>query len=231
MGAPKGGRIERWYEEYWAQSWYRNTYLVRRPRQIARQVANERDWNNVYDSGCNFTCLAMILGLDPARLASELGRQRFFLGDREAMARDLCGRLVPLVWDQNEPLMRFRTIRLRRLWMPRLGRRVTLTLRHVGQELTFDYAEGMRIVRAARRRGHHVIAGAWDHSHLVAGRAGGDFYLWDPDDTSVSVEDSLAGRLKLRDLFDFYAGDEPIEFWCYAVERLVHRERATHPRN
>lgn len=226
--ATRKPRVEQWYRDYWAQTWYANTYLVSHPRQIARETGGERDWNNVYDSGCNFACLAMMIGIDPARLSSELGHQKFFRGDRESIARDLSGRFVPLVWDQNEPLMRFRTIRLRRQWIPRIRRRVTFTLRHVGQVHTLDLAEGIRIVRAARRRGQHVIAGAWDHSHLVAGIADDEFYLWDPDDTSVAVEDSLAGRLRLRDLFDFYGGREPIEFWCYAVERIVHRDR---PRN
>lgn len=216
--------LECWYRQYWAQSWYRNTYLVNRPDQIARQINDERDWNNVYDSGCNFVCLAMILGIDPARLAAELAAQRFFAADRSTRARDISGKIVPLVWDQNAP-QRGQAIRLKHLWLPSIARRVTLTLRFVGEELTFDHKEGSRIVARARRRGEHVVAGSREHSHLVAGRTReGDFYLWDPDDTSVAVEDSLAGRLTLASLFRYYA-HEPIEFWRYAVNRRIERAR------
>jgi hypothetical protein len=229
MGADRQGqpRFECWYDEYWAQSWYRNTYLVNRPQQIAREIRGERDWNDIYDAGCNFVCVSTILGIDPARLAAELAVQRFFKPDRGNDARDIAGRIVPLVWDQSEPSVRVKRITVRHVWLPKIKRRATLTLRFVAEELTFDHRDGQRIVAAAHRRGEHVIAGARDHSHLVAGRTKDDFYLWDPDDTSVAVEDSLAGRLTLRSLFNFYV-DQPIEFWRYTLERRI--ERVPRPR-
>ncbi|HZZ92999.1 MAG TPA: hypothetical protein VFE23_10575 [Usitatibacter sp.] len=220
-----GQRFERWYAQYWAQSWYRNTYLVRHPRQIAREIRGERDWNNVYDAGCNFTCLAMMLGIDPARLASELAPTTFFRAERGNVGRNVAGENAPLVWDQNEPQLYTRRLELRRVWLPQLGCRATLTLRYVGQELTFEHREALAIVRAARRRREHIVTGASDHSHLVAGRADDDFYLWDPDDTEVPVERSLAGRIRLADLFRTYVG-QPIEFWRYTVQRKLHRERS-----
>jgi hypothetical protein len=224
-------QIERWYAQYWAQSWYRNTYLVEHPRQIGRQRGGERDWNNIHDSGCNFTCIAMMVGIDPARLASELGgRKQFFKPDRETPGRTLDGRRRALVWDCNAPHARLRSFALSGVWLAELGRRATLRVQFVAEELTFDHKEGCRIVRAARRRREHVIAGASDHSHLVAGRIAGDFYLWDPDETSVLVECSLAGRIRLADLFAYYVAREPIAFWRYRVERKIHPTRAP-PKN
>jgi hypothetical protein len=219
-----------WYQQFWAQTWYRNTYLVRHPRQIGRAIADERDWNNIYDSGCNFVCMAMIMGIDPARLATELMVTDFFRPDRECLARRIDGSRGGLVWDQNVPQAGTGPIRLGRIWEPRLGRRISLELEFAGEDITFDHAAGKRIVRDARRRGEHIVAGARDHSHLVAGRIGADFYLWDPDDTSVAIEYSLAGRLTLAELFAHYDGREPIEFWRYRMRRKVHAPRAP-PKN
>jgi hypothetical protein len=217
-------RIHWWYGQYWAQSWYRNTYLVDHPREIARQTGEDRDWNNVHDSGCNFACLAMIIGIDPARLASALIGSRFFRADRRSRARDTAGRIVSLVWDQNEPQSAATAIRLRKLWMPSVARRMSVTLRFVAEEITFDHGEGRRIVARARRRGEHIIAGSREHSHLVAGRGPHDYLLWDPDDVSTPVEHSLAGRLTLGELFHYYV-DEPIEFWRYALAWRTERSK------
>lgn len=218
--------MERWYATYWAQSWYRNTYLVRHPRQIGRESSGARDWNNVYDAGCNFTCIAMMLGIDPARLASELASESFFRADREAPARRIDGTRGPLVWDRNAPHERLPTVTLASLWLSPLRRRVTVKLTFVAEELASDHTDGKRIVGAAHRRGEHVIAGAQEHSLLVAGRSARDFYLWDPDDTSVPVECSLAGKLTLGDLFGYYAAREPIAFWRYRIARKLHAKRA-----
>ena len=57
------------YPRYHAQSFYRNTFLVNRPQEIARAEKSDREWNNLAESGCHFTCLAMIAGVDPATLA------------------------------------------------------------------------------------------------------------------------------------------------------------------
>src|SRR5579862_1107644 len=231
MGAPKIGTdgVECWYAQYWAQSWYRNTYLVNDPRQIARQRRDERDWNNLYDSGCNFVCVSTILQIEPARLASLLGERHFFKADRCIRARNIRGEAVSLVWDQNQPNTRRRQVRLRHVWDTVRQRYVTLALRFVAEDFTFDHDDGKRIVAMARRRGEHVICGARDHSHLVAGRTDGDFYLWDPDDTEIPVEDSLGGRLRLSHLFARYI-DEPIEFWRYSVTRIVEAPRNSRAR-
>ena len=208
--------MERWYFEYWAQTWYRNTFLVRWPGQIGREIGKPRDWNNVHDSGCNFVCVAMILGIEPARLASHLSRRRYFAADRGSRGLTLAGRVGGLVWDQNRPHESDRTMRVAGVWDTRRGRRVTFTLRFVAAETAREHAEGVRIVARARQRGEHVICGPQEHAHLVAGRRGRDFYVWDPDETTIAVEDSLAGRFGLRRLFALNAS-EPIEFWRYEL--------------
>ena len=63
--------MEKWYDQYWAQNWYKNTYLVNKAEQITQAVNPPCEWNNIHDSGCNFTCLAMIVGVDPAYLTSD----------------------------------------------------------------------------------------------------------------------------------------------------------------
>lgn len=70
--------MKQWYRQYYSQTWYANTFLVRRPNQIGRTF-DGKEWNNIYDSGCHFTCLATILAVDPARLASELKDEPFFM--------------------------------------------------------------------------------------------------------------------------------------------------------
>ncbi len=57
------------YPRYHAQSFYRNTFLVNRPQEIARAEKSDHEWNNIAESGCHFTCMAMIGGVDPATLA------------------------------------------------------------------------------------------------------------------------------------------------------------------
>lgn len=209
--------MKAWYPEYWAQTWYRNTFLVRRPHQIAQAVGHEREWNNLYDSGCNFTCLAMIVGVDPARLASALSLHDFFYADARFPARDLTGRSVGLVWDQNAPHNSRGSFALPHIWHPRLKRRTSVRVRFVGATATRCYKDGRALVAQARGKGRHVICGPEEHAYLVAGTSGNGFYLWDPDESEMRVEQMLEGRLTLQGLFREFA-DKDIEFWQYSCE-------------
>jgi hypothetical protein len=217
-------RMKAWYRDYWAQTWYTNTFLVRRPRQIAQTVDNDRDWNNVYDSGCNFTCIAMIVGIDPAYLASTLSTQRFFYADSELMGQRLSGKRGGLVWDQNAPNTEVRNITLTNLWHPRRRCRVTVTLRYVDVVATRTYFDAVRVVTSIRAAGGHVVCGTDEHSHLVAGTVGSDFALWDPDETVVDVETNLSGQFTLRQLFQNHLG-EVLEFWHYKCDISEQRSR------
>lgn len=206
--------IESWYRTYWSQTWYANTFLVRRPDQVGRAVAGDREWNNVYDSGCNFTCLAMIVGIDPGRLASELRTANYFFADRNLPAKRLDGRLGGLVWDQNAPNRSRQLLVLENIWHPQLQRRTTITLNYIGTTATRSYVEAKARVAEIQRSGHHAICGPVEHSHLIAGKVDEDYFLWDPDGSEKSVEKNLAGEVRLRDLFRSYA-DSDIEFWEY----------------
>ena len=97
--------MKNWYERYESQCWYENTFLVNDFRQIARVIEKDREWNNIKDSGCNFTCIAMILGINPAQLASEIRKQdpSFFQADRTLKTKKLNGDGGFLVWDKNAP--------------------------------------------------------------------------------------------------------------------------------
>lgn len=208
--------MKKWYTEYWAQTWYKNTFLVRRPDQIAQAIGHDREWNNVYDSGCNFTCLAMIVGIDPARLASELSSHGYFFADAQLPAKHLTGKTAGLVWDQNAPHIRLNSIVLKDIWHSHLNKRVSIAVRFLKKTSITSYLEGKRWVAAVHTKGQHVICGPEDHSHLVAGTIGEAFFLWDPDDSCRSVEENLEGKITLRRLFD-ECPSQPIEFWGYQL--------------
>ena len=75
------------YPRYHAQSFYRNTFLVDKPQQIARAEKSDREWNNLAESGCHFTCLAMIAGVDPALLADAAIQTGYYAPDKDLPAR------------------------------------------------------------------------------------------------------------------------------------------------
>ena len=224
-----------WYKNYWAQTWYRNTFLIHAPEEIAQAIRGDREWNNLYDSGCNFTCLAMIVGVDPARLASAIAERTdaFFEPDNSLPARFLTGEKGGLIWDQNRPHKGIKNVSLKDFWHPnpdrdgedgpseqsKGGRRVTITLRFVECTPTKNYLAAKKYIVAARKKGLHVVCGAKDHSHLVAGSNDDDFYLWDPDDSEdgTSVERNMNGEFTLRQLFEDHKR-ETIEFWIYSLE-------------
>lgn len=210
---------DNWYPEYFAQTWYKNTFLVQDPNQIARTTGPESEWNNIFDSGCNFVCLAMILGIDPARLASELAKQSYFREDADLPARTLRGKPCDLVWDQNVPNEEVRSIQLTNFWHSGLMRRVSVTISLVEVHTSKSYAEGRRIASKLHRRKRHVVCGPEAHSHLLAGTGPDGYFVWDPDDTQRSVEENLGGQVTLRRLFHENKS-EPIEFWEYQADLI-----------
>ena len=208
--------MRRWYPQYWAQTWYRNTYLVRHPRDIGRATGHDREWNNICDSGCNFTCLAMVVGIDPAHLASALRDKKVFCADRLLPADYLCGRSGGLVWDRNAPNRPGQSISTPKLWHHAKNQAVSVTITLVDIDQTNQLDKGNRIVKAARREKLHVICGPEEHSHLVAGTRNGEFFIWDPDDSERQLADILCGNITLRCVFDDYP-EQVIEFWKYRV--------------
>jgi hypothetical protein len=230
-----------WYSQYESQCWYKNTFLVNRPNQISRAIASDREWNNIDESGCNFTCLAMICGLNPAYLASAMRNKGVFRADRKLRSR------VPwasvrskkstyLVWDKNRPID---PLTLKDLWHPARQCFVSLTIARVGLEEVSQGDSDTRlrkanaIIASAKKEQLDVICGHNDHSRLVAGKQAGHYFLWDPSvdeefgSQVMTVQDMLNGRLTLDRFFSEYDECEKgryrnakAEFWKYKVDIL-----------
>jgi hypothetical protein len=214
----EGGNMENWYSEFWAQTWYRNTFLVQHPYQIGRALAGDQEWNNLYDSGCNFTCLAMIIGIDPARLASELSilQKPFFQRDPALPAMTLAGQYSGLVWDRNSP-DKGKLLTIPKIWHSKRSSYMKIGIKLRAIKPTHELNDGIKYVMKARSSGHHVICGTTDHSHLVAGSIRkNEYFLWDPDGEEVEIEKNLSGKVTLKQLFDENPG-EIVEFWIYEV--------------
>jgi len=81
-----------WYKQYECQCWYKNTFLVNNFSQISKVNSNDREWNNIEDYGCNFVCLSMIVGINPAYLSSKLKDLKFFRVDRSLKSKKLNSR-------------------------------------------------------------------------------------------------------------------------------------------
>lgn len=166
----------------------------------------------------------MIVGVDPARLSSELSFYSFFFADSELQAQYLIckqdetvNKQGGLVWDQNEPHKKVPKVVITNFWHTKLGRRTKITISFKGEIKTKDVTEGKRFIIAARKNGLHVICGPDNHSHLVAGKIDNEFYIWDPDDLKRPVEEYLEGKVRLNHIFE-NDPDEPIEFWKYRVD-------------
>ena len=219
-----------WYHEFWAQNWYKNTFLVHDPVDIARAIRGDKEWNNIHDSGCHFTCLAMIIGLDPARLASELSSNEeadYFCEDTDIKAIDLGSNRTNLVWDQNKPNTKAKPIKLKNIWLTSskdskpIRARGDVTLKYIGFTKTKKYDKAVDTVKRIEKEGHHIICGPSDHSILIAGEKGDDYFLWDPDiscDEVGNVQKAMNGSYTLRQLFEDNKSQGAIEFWEYKLE-------------
>jgi hypothetical protein len=159
-------KVKTWYSQYFAQTWYRNSFLVNHPNQIAKALSPPHEWNSINDSGCNITCLAMIIGVDPAHFVSELCRKKFFERDfkrdngKELRAKHLNNRKIRgFVWDKNKPHKRKPQLIIERVWHPIFNRTTRITIRFHKEIETKDYQEAKEIIRSARKKNLHVICG------------------------------------------------------------------------
>lgn len=176
-----------WYPSgnYRSQTWYRNTFLVKSFSQIARVVSgsDNKGWNNIYDSGCHFTCLSIIIGCDPACLASALstGRPEYFRPDPSQMAARLNDKkVIPFTWDMNKPHTVDRPLTIPHLWIGRMGFvDVTVVLKEVCKVLSYNTV--VEEFAALRKKRLHIICGEAAHSLLIAGCEQGSYRLWEPD--------------------------------------------------
>ena len=196
------------YPHFHAQSFYRNTYLVDRPQQIARAEKADREWNSIDESGCHFTCLAMIAGVDPAALASAMIGRDYYSGDEELPAKALDGRRGPLVWDQNEPAKKGRRTVFAKLWLPARGELADVEFICRRWKDGLSLASATRLAHEAIVQGRHVVCGSIDHSILIAGLSADGPLVWDPEIvpkadkasgvTAATLPAMVAGGLSLR---------------------------------
>lgn len=211
--------VSNWYIQYFSQNWYKNTFLVSTPRQIARVNKYRGAWNNLNDSGCHFTCIAMIIGVDPARLASALKEKQFYKPDSDFQARRLNGNMGGLVWDCNAPHEQAPSVSLSQFWHPAFNKRIEIAISFVTKFFAINHEEGCRFIQEIHDRGNHVVFGTSVHSLLVAGVSGDDYYIWDPDTTKNSgttEEDNVFAKYSLRSFFGKNPNEE-VEFWEYKV--------------
>ena len=145
------------YPRFYAQSFYRNTFLVDKPQQIARAEKSDREWNNIAESGCHFTCMAMIGGVDPALLADAAIKQGYYQPDKDLPARALDGQRGPLVWDQNVPAKKGESFTFPKVWHAGQGRLVDLEFVCRRWDDYLSLKDATRLINAAILQGRHVV--------------------------------------------------------------------------
>lgn len=186
------------YPRYFAQSFYRNTFLVNRPQEIARAEKSDREWNNLSESGCHFTCLAMIAGVDPASLADAAINKGYFKPDDELPARALDGQRGPLVWDQNVPASKGESFVFSNVWHPDRGQLIDIEFTCRRWKDKVPLKEAIDLTQAAILQGRHVVSGSYAHSVLIAGLSDDGPLVWDPEVVPHADQDGGVPRARLK---------------------------------
>lgn len=211
-----------WYDKYESQCWYKNTFLVSEFHQISKVDVKDGEWNNIEGSGCHFVCLSMMIGINPAYLASKLKCSNYFKLDRSLKSKKLDGTSSFLVWDKNEPSKKNPVVEIKNVYHPVKGV-VDITIRFLEIIKTNDINETNVLIEKNKFKGNHVICGYGDHSRLVAGKDNDNYYLWDPDLSETEIQKNILGEYDLRWFYNLYSNDgdfsnEVAEYWVYAVE-------------
>jgi len=219
---------EYWYARYESQCWYKNTFLVDEFDQISK-VKKEDDWNNIEGSGCHFVCLAMILEVNPAYLASKLKDKGYFSEDAGINAINLKGEECKLVWDRNKPFEEGKKgeLKIDDVYIQGEGM-VSFTIRLKVIEKPASREHAIKIIKKHKNNGDHIIFGYSDHSRLIAGKGDDDFLVWDPDTSpsATSEENNIKGKLTLNWFYSEYSNnrifkDETPEYWVYSVDKRI----------
>lgn len=184
--------MKSWYDLYQSQCWYRNTFLVNNHTNVVEK-------NNIYNSGCHFTCTAMMLNVNTAMLASELSKQYYF-------SKDSTG----LVWDNNRPNQIGESI-----YIP------FLVTQH-GIVEKKDVSTSEQFIKEQHAQGLHIICGNAYHSLLVAGEKNGSYFVWDPDTSWRNneidlIKRNLSGEHTIEWLYENYNCEEKVKFWVYSI--------------
>lgn len=226
-----------WYNAFYSQCWYRNTFMVNLKyekkkktnieeiKRISYHDGNNQSWNNIEDSGCNFTCLAMIIGIDPARLATLLGEQYFFGPDENYESRYLCGETGYFVWDRNAPEIGDSII-LKNIWIHGEKEiadvKISIVEEKSGKSGLRKLGSIKKYIEKHHEKGNHIVIGPSEHSLLVAGSVKDSYFLWDPDTArGNSITDSLAGRLTLEKVIKQSNNNGNKSFGFYVYSKKV----------
>ena len=183
-----------WYKKhhYQSQNWYSSTFLVHYFKDISKVDRRKGEWNNIEESGCHFVCLSMMLGVNPAYLASKLreNRKHYFLSDSSLSAKRLnSGENTKLVWDRNYPSSEGEYIEVKNIYLPSRGFcNVSLELKNYKQ--THELHTTTDSILKAKKKGLHIICGSADHSLIIVGsRNKNNFLFWDPDTSEMNVKE------------------------------------------
>ena len=206
-----------WYDKnsYQSQNWYSSTFLVHHFKDISRAKKGSKEWNNVEESGCHFTCFSMIMGVNPAQLASKLrsSRKHYFLSDSSIPSIKLnTEQSSHLVWDKNNPSEVGEKVCIDNIFIPSKGCcNVSLELTQVNESPSL--IEATSWINQKKREGLHIIAGPESHSFLVAGmNYKKQLLVWDPDTSSKSPEkitSMIEDGISFSDILNEYKiGDE-----------------------
>lgn len=200
--------MENWYGKYESQCWYKNTFLVNKPSEIE---VRKKENNSVYCAGCHFTCVAMILGVNPGMLATAYANAKIFKKDESG-----------LVWDLNAPFNVNDKVVLSD--DPSVSGEIAgKTIVLVGKAFAENIDSAIEIISSARKNSDHIICGYTDHSRLVAGvNEHGNYFVWDPDLVYTDYYKNLSGEYDMHWLFNeeikpSLSYREPMEFWIYRV--------------
>ncbi|MEY8200111.1 MAG: hypothetical protein RPS47_12780 [Colwellia sp.] len=214
--------LDPWYDRYESQCWYKNTYLVQEPNQISQVIKGDKEWNNIYGSGCNFVCLSMILGVNPAYLSSALMEKNgYFEEDKRLKSKNLKNNSTLLVWDQNKPNKHLKEVTLKKIHHPVKGVS-DVTIKFEKVEFENDIVKAKILIAKHKSDGKHIICGHEDHSRLVAGTNKGEYFLWDPDLDSTDLEKNLAGDHSLEWFYELYSKEDEYinkkaQYWIYSI--------------
>ena len=211
--------MEKWYERYESQCWYKNTFLVNNFRQISRATKGDREWNNIEDSGCHFVCLSMIIGINPAYLSSKMKELKFFKPDYSLKSKKLNGRSTHLVWDQNKPDIKDKEVKLKKVYHPKRGI-IDLSIQFIGIKKTNNIDCAKSLIEDNKKYGYHIICGYDDHSRLVAGKSKGKYFLWDPDLSDTDLQKNIRGQYTLERFYKEYSNKK--EFANKEAEYLIY---------
>lgn len=185
-----------------SQCWYENTFLVNQTNYICES-------NSIYNSGCHFTCLSMMLGVNPAHLSSLLGSEGYFSIDDKG-----------LMWDNNHPSNEGDSIVIPEHYN-KLGEFSKASLKLIKTDKCNNNREVIDLIEQYSNSYHHLILGSDSHSLLLAGYVNEKYFVWDPNTEIESnqhdaIEKCLNGLRTLEWTFSEY-GREGLHVWVFEV--------------